>query len=381
MSKEVLLPLVISRLALMLVGWLAMSMLHQPARPGIWEIGRSGKIEPIEGQISTQNRPLTNMWSRWDAGWYAGIAENGYQFTAGRPSNVAFFPIYPLSMRVVRALLASHKGSAWMLAGIIVSNTALAVALIYLWLLVRLEFDEATARRAVLYLLVFPMTLFLSAVYSESVFLACAIASFYHARRQQWWLAGLLGACTALSRPTGVMIAVGLAAEYALQCEWNWRKLRPDILAIALVPLALAGFLAFLHYAEGSATAVVQAQEAWGLRLQPQWRTLAPFFVSGLDVKGTLVDLGFTLGYLALVIAVCFRMRASYALYSVAYLLFITMWGSLESVARYGLGLFPVIMLLALLGRNAVFDRIYLPISAALAALFMAVFAVWGWVA
>ena len=267
-----------------------------------------------------------------------------------------------------------------MLAGIIVSNLMLAVASIYLWLLVKLEFDEATARRAVLYLLVFPMTLFLSAVYSESIFLAFVIASFYHARKGQWWLAGILGAGAALSRPTGIMLAVGLAAEYALQCEFNWRKLRPNVLAIALVPLALASFLGYLHYAQGSATAMVQSQQAWGLQWQSQWRTL-PFFQKGLEVRGTIIDLAFTFAYAALVIAVAFRMRASYAIYSAAYLFFITMWGSLESVSRYGLGLFPVIILLATFGKNPVFDRIYLPCSAALAALFMAVFAVWGWVA
>ena len=148
-----------------------------------------------------------------------------------------------------------------------------------------------------------------------------------------------------------------------------------------LAPAALASFLGYLHYAQGSATAIVQAQEAWGLQWQSQWRTLAPFFQRGLEVRGTVIDLAFTFAFLALVIAVAFRLRASYAIYSAAYLFFITMWGSLESVSRYGLGLFPAFMLLASLGKNPVFDRIYLPFSAALAALFMAVFAVWGWVA
>jgi hypothetical protein len=381
MSKEVLLPLVITRVVLTLVGWLALAMLTKINAPGAWEIGRSGEITTIESRPSAAHRPLLNVWSRWDAGWYHAIARNGYSFKPGQTSNTAFFPAYPALIRLVRPVIGSDRPERWMLAGLVVSNVALAVALTYLWLLTRLEFDEATARRAVLYLLVFPTTLFFSAVYSESVLLAFAIGSFYHARRRQWWLAGVLGAVAALSRPQGFLIAVALAVEYALQCEWNWRKIRADVLAIALVPLALGGFVAYLHYMQGAADAMVQSQNAWGMKLQPQWRTLAPFFVKGLDVKGTVIDLAFTAAYLALVITVGIKLRASYGAYSAACLFFITMWGSVESVPRYGLAIFPMFILLAWLGRNETFDRIFVPASAAIAAVFMAVFAVWGWVA
>jgi hypothetical protein len=326
-------------------------------------------------------RPLLNVWSRWDAGWYHAIAKDGYSFKAGETSNTAFFPAYPTIMRFIRPLLGSNRAERWMLAGLVVSNVALVVALTYLWLLTRLEFDEGTARRAVLYLLVFPTTLFFSAVYSESVLLAFAIGSFYHARRGQWWIAGALGMGAALSRPQGFLVAVALAVEYALQCGWDWRKIRLNVLAIPLVPLALGGFVAYLHYMQGAADAMVQSQNAWGMYLQPQWKTLAPFFFSGMDVKGTVIDLAFTAAYLALVIAIGFKLRASYTAYSAACFFFITMWGSVESMPRYGLAIFPMFILLAWLGRNQTFDRIFVPASAAIAAVFMAVFAVWNWVA
>jgi hypothetical protein len=178
-----------------------------------------------------------------------------------------------------------------------------------------------------------------------------------------------------------VLIFVGLLVEYMIQCEFNWRKIRLNILALGLAPLGLAGYFAYLHYAVGAGTAPAQAQYSWGLGLQGQWRTLAPFFGSGTAPHGTKVDLGFTLVSFVLVIVTAFRLRASYAAYSIAYLIFITMWSSLESIPRYVLGLFPMIILLALFGRNDFFHRSYVPISAGLAAFFMAVFAVWGWVA
>lgn len=376
-----MIPLGVSRITLALVGWLAMNLLTNTVKPGTWELDRAGRVTMVQTHVSPKVYPFTSMWSRWDAGWYVGIAEHGYRFSPGQPSNRAFFPIYPALIRLTRVFLRSHTAAAWLRSGIIVSNAALVVASAYLFALVKFEFDAPTARRAVLYLLIFPTTFFFSAVYSESVFLAFTVASFYYARKREWWLAGAVGCAAALSRPPGFVIAVGLAAEYLLQCEFDWRKIRLSALAVALPVVALAVFFAFLHYAEGSADTVVQAQSAWGLRLQPQWRTLAPFFQQGLAVKGTTTDLGFTLFFVALVIWAACRLRFSYAVFSIVYLLFITLWGSLESIPRYGLGLFPVVILLALFGRSEKFHRLYVPVSAALAALFMAVFAVWGWVA
>jgi hypothetical protein len=379
--RDVLVPLIISRLALVLVAWLAMTMLHHVPRSGAWEIGRGGDIVPVQDRVSPTQHPLINMWSRWDAGWYYGIAEGGYKFSTDQQSNAAFFPVYPMLIRAVHVVIGSHRAMWWFVCGIIVSNAALVVALIYLFLLVRLEFDEQTARRAVLYFLIFPTTLFLSAVYAESVLLAFVLGSFYHARKGEWWIAGILGCVATASRPPGAVLGLGLLVEYLLQAEFNWRKARPNILALGLVPLGLIGFFTYMHYAAGTGTAATQAQYVWGLRLQDQWHTLAPFFQRGGTAHGTLIDLAFTLAFAALAIIAAFRLRASYVAYAIAYIIFITMWGSLESIPRYVLGCFPAFFLLALAGRNDLFHRWYVPISSGLAAVFMAVFAVWGWLA
>ena len=365
----------------MLVAWLAMYLLNHVPLPGAWEIGPSGNVTPFSGPVSPSEHPFVNMWSRWDAGWYHNIAQRGYKFTAGQRSNVAFFPVYPMLIRAAHAVVHSRKDIWWLVCGIVVSNAALLGALVYLFRLTRLDFDEATARRAVLYLLIFPTTLFLSAVYSESVFLFFMIGSFYHARKREWWWAGLLGGIATLSRPPGIMIFAGLLAEYMIQCEYNWRKLRLNALALSLPPLGLAGYFAYLRYADGTAAAVVDAQGTWGLGLQNPWRTIAPFFERGMATQGSMVDLGFTLAFVVLVIVIAFRLRLSYAAYALAYLVFVTMWGSLDSMPRYVIGIFPAIILFAAFGRNQTFHRAWVPISAGLAALFMAVFAVWGWVA
>ncbi|MEP6809883.1 MAG: mannosyltransferase family protein, partial [Chthoniobacterales bacterium] len=248
--REILAPWLVSRLALMLVAWMAMFLLHHNPPEGAWEIGACGNKETINRPVSLRNLAV-NMWSRWDASWYHDVAAHGYRFSANEPSNTAFFPVYPMAMRAAHAVVSSHKDIWWFVCGIVVSNVALLGCLTYLFLLVRMEFDTTTARRAVLYLLIFPTTLFLSAVYSESAFLLTIVGSFYHARKREWWWAGLLGAVATLSRPPGIMIIVGLLVEYLLQCEFQWRKLRWNALALSLPLLALGSFLTYLHFSAG----------------------------------------------------------------------------------------------------------------------------------
>ena len=75
-----------------------------------------------------------------------------------------------------------------------------------------------------------------------------------------------------------------------------------------------------------------------------------------------------------------FRLRLSYAVYAIVTVLFITSWGFLTSVPRFGVVIFPIIIALALLGRSDGFNRAYLTISGCIAAYCMFLFSHWGWV-
>lgn len=89
LSRDVLVPLLATRLALLLVGWF--SRFIPPALDYlIPEV-------PLRGWHFTTNR-LLDIWGRWDTGWYFTILQNGYQVTgdgtAPQPQ-FAFFPLYP----------------------------------------------------------------------------------------------------------------------------------------------------------------------------------------------------------------------------------------------------------------------------------------------
>ena len=383
--RDVVVPLLVTRLMLLLVGWFALNMFRQETVPGAWEIDRRGRQAAIKSYVGPGAYQLVNMWSRWDAGWYLSIARDGYEFTPGKPSRTAFFPLYPMLVRGLHTVFGAKTHASILFAGILVSNLALVGALCYLYLLTRMEFDEAVAARAVLYVLVFPMTLFFSAVYSESVFLAVAIASFYHARKEQWLRAGLFTALAALARSPGILLLVPLTLEYFMQRGFQWRKLKLDILSLGLAPLALGGYALYLGQRFGNPRAIVDAQSAWGGDPKWPWEMVAHFFRGPVTVHvpatQSIIDFSFVLIFLVLVAMAAVRLRLCYGIYAIISYLFVSIWGSYASVPRYVMVIFPVFMFLALLGRNPSFHISYVAFGSGLAAFFMAAFSLWIWVA
>lgn len=381
---DVLVPFALSRAALIVVAFLGFHFLQLPLKSHKWEVATSGDSHTVAEHLSANSWPFVNMWARWDAGWYLDIARHGYTFVPGKQSNVAFFPLYPYLVRLVHYFIPLPHDAGWLLIGIIVSNGALLVALVYLYRLVRLDYDRSTAARVVLYLCVFPTTLFLSAIYSESLFLALVISSFYYARAARWFAAGALSAAAALCRAPGVLLVVPLAFEYLSQREFEWRRLKPDVFALLLAPLALLGHLTFLRWRFGDWNVVskTQTMQGWDRHFTFPWNTLLHSFPSITAFNGYhgAFEFFFTVALFGLVIFACLRLRPSYAIYSVVSLLFITSWGTLLSAPRFGLMIFPAIMGLALLGQNTLFNCAYLVFSGILALVSMVVFSQWGWV-
>ncbi len=137
---------------------------------------------------------LQQMWTRWDAVHYTTIVEQGY--TADRSTeawlNIVFFPLYPALCKLLGwnfwAMLAVSWGSRPARAGVI---------------------DRACPPRAgfwaLLWLCLFPVTVFLGAPYTESLFLLTTAMALEMVRRKKWLFAGIWGMLAALTRNVGVL--------------------------------------------------------------------------------------------------------------------------------------------------------------------------------
>lgn len=190
--------------------------------------------------------------ARWDSVWFMAIAETGYGTEGDR---AAFFPLYPLLIRVAGTLTGSD-----LIGGVLLSAAAFVGASFLLHRLTALELGDEAARHAVWALTLFPMAFFFSGVYSEALFLLVSVGAVYAARTGAWAWAGSLGALGAMTRSAGVLLMVPLALLYVRERGW---RLQRDALWIALVPLGLAAFGGFLALAGEDPFTPLRAQEVW----------------------------------------------------------------------------------------------------------------------
>jgi Gpi18-like mannosyltransferase len=366
---DALLPFLSTRAGLVLVGFLALALLPRSMDAGKWQFS---------------SNPLINMWSRWDAGWYLSIAEKGYSYHPGAPCNVNFAPLYPMLIGGVCRLFHGHSHTDMLLTGIILSNIALILAVTFLYLLMRLDFDERTSSRSALFLLVFPSSLFLSAVYPESLFLAMSLTAFYCVRKGRWGLAGLFGGLAALTRPYGIILVFPFLYEYMDQRNFHFRSIRPDILWLGLTGVIFSIWPFYLYRSFGNPFVFVTSQSSWNRTPAPPWIVIEKFFNSPVVVHGpdhSIVDFTFTAIAILLIIYSWGFIRGSYVLYSALMLTVMVSSGLLVSMMRYDLDIFPLFFSLALLGRHPLFRQSIVPLFACLSGFFMAAFALWRWVA
>lgn len=200
--------------------------------------------------------PYLSRWRQWDVVHYQAIARAGYDQPGSTPYE-AFFPGLPLLLRPLHLL-----GMDLTAAGLLVSATAGAVAVLALARLGELEGPPGTGPRAVLLLVVSPCAVFLAAGYTEALFLGLALPAWLAAHRGRWLLAGALAAGASSVRVTGLFLAVALVVEWATARPRPRR--RADVAALVLPFLPALGYMAWLRATTGDWLAWVSAQrEGW----------------------------------------------------------------------------------------------------------------------
>lgn len=370
-----LLAFAVSRVAVFLAVYLSASLVAE--RPDL----------PPYHLRGTDNVLVDVLGSRWDSGFYVSIAEEGYRIVGDPFPSVPFFPLLPLAMRALGALLGDVVP-----AGILVSNLCLLGAGLLIFRLIEERSGADAAERAVWYLMVFPTSLFGSAVYAESLFLLVATGTLYLARRGAWESAALLGYLTALTRFVGLLLAPVLLLEWWMQRRRN--EGRPPVWGL-VAPLAVAAgcgsYMLYLGRRFGDPLAFVHASAAWGrqpsapgrllegLRIAPDGGWWAALWQGALPLVN-LLDLGFLLLFFCLGLLLLWRRYWPEACFVLGGVVLAAGSGLLLSQARYMWVLFPAFLPLAEAARRPWLDRLVTTVSLTLLVLFSALFARNYWV-
>ena len=361
--SDVLLPFLLSRLMILVTGVLAISFGSLP--PDLWRVS---------------SRPWLDMWARWDSGFYLQIATEGYSYSSTELSNLAFFPLYPLLIRIFS--LGAKNPELLTAAGVIISNVAALTAFYLLYRLVLLDENRGVGRRTIWLLAFFPTSFFLSMIYTEGLFLMLTVAAFYAARRH-WWLAtGLLGALSAVTRTIGVLLIAPLAYEWWMQKPRRWQTL----LSLALIPLGLGLYLLFLDARFGNPLIFADAQASWGRSISLQGAiSRAQELLSDPALSQRAIRSGIDLVFMALgaviLITMSRKLRPSYFIYA-AYC-FLVPLATLQvlSMPRLLIVIFPFFILMATYLHRPVVFRTTVIAFTLLQIVFVARWSLWFWVA
>ena len=306
-----------------LLGWIAVS---RAVVIGcvllVWWVRRPRGHVPL----SLLHHPFGAL-NAWDSVWYGRVAEHGYLLVPGRSSDPAFFPLFPVVLRVAHAL-----GLPYSTAGVVVSNLLFVVAIVAFYELGKLLIPERHAYRAAVLAALFPMGFVFSMAYPESLALAAIAGAGIAAIRGRWLLAALLAAAATLARPEGVFITIPLAAIAFRQ--------RRGYAAVLAAPIALATFPLYLGWSLGDANAWTQAEHAWGrsFAVRGVFHTFTKL-PHQLGRNGWLVrDLVFLCVYLVLLVAARHSgVPVSWILAATLVVLLPLTSGSIVSLARFGL--------------------------------------------
>lgn len=295
------------------------------------------------------------MWFRWDAGWYFTIVKEGYRMVENvyTVSNLAFFPVYPLLVRLITGAFPSDLVTDELLVsvGVILSNLFLIGSLALMYKISSNIFkNKKIAIRANWLLLTFPKAFFLSSFYSESTFLFLSLLTIWLAKKRRWFWACLAGAVAATTRSVGLIIALPLIWEYLESKKWQLKKIDFSILWFGLVPVGVLVFFSYLYYLTGDFLAAIKVQSAWGRQITgPVISFLKPTgywpFVTALD---RIVMLGVVIGSLKMALG-SIKPLIPLGFYSLLIILPPLFTGTLDSVSRYALVAFPVFMYLSYL--------------------------------
>lgn len=292
-------------------------------------------------------------WANFDGEHFISLAQFGYQ-----EYTQAFFPLYPKIMSIA---MYYHGEILPILAktGLFISSISFAIALIFFYRLLKLDYSSKFSLGVILILLLFPASFYFNAVYSESLFLMLVVGSFFFFRKKNYFWASIFGFLASLTRIFGILLFFSFLIDifvYKIPIKKSFW--------IFLIPLGLISYMVYLLFSVGDPFAfynlqlIVGQQHQRGIVLFPQiiYRYLK-IIIGTNSISPLLTTVLFELAvgviFLLLPIVGLFKkIRPSYLFFMFFGYLLPTIQGSFSSLPRYVLVLFPSFIILGLMIKN-----------------------------
>lgn len=309
-------------------------------------------------KLSPGSRPtvLTEGLIAWDGTWYRDIATQGYQSLP--LDGLRFFPLFPLLGRALTVVTLGRTDVALVL----IANVASLLLVIAIRRLVLFERgSEALARRSVWFVCLFPGAFVLAWAYAEAIWLLAAVGVMWAIRSRRWGWAIVAGLVVGATRPLGIVMVVPIAIELVRV----WRDARRDerILGIAALssPVVATGiYLLWVSRVFGDAWLPYSVQDDYrGQGVDPFtriWDGLSQMF--GSERLGDGLHIPFAIVFVILLVLTFRYWAVSYGAFAALVLVAALDAQNLNSLERYGLNAFPIVLTAAVIARDERIERV-----------------------
>ena len=302
-----------------------------------------------------------NLIKQNDSWWYEKITTDGYPIVTDKielgyhngadysQSSWAFFPAYPVMIKVMMKLFNTDFNSSAMILSLIFSF----LSLLGFYYLIRIYIgDEKEAFFISLVFLLFPFHYYYSMMYTEAIFFTCLIFSFLAIHYQKKWALLFLLSGLVLIRPNGIIMLIPIYLFY-LEREkiiagkrFDWKLLFSSknifqSLVFLIAPLVFIAYCFYQKQLTGYFFAFSLAQAGWGKEFM--FPALA-FFRSG-DLQSQFNSI-YVLIVMAYAVFICRKISLSWNVLIWLSLLFPLCSGSVISMHRYISVIFPLTFIL-----------------------------------
>ena len=289
----------------------------------------------------------------YDGEHYIEMARAGYS----SPFLYAFFPMYPLLIRIINIIIPSYQ-----ISGALISNISSFLSIL---LLNKLTKDKDN-KFNILCFIFSPILAYTSIVYTESIFMLLTILGYYLYKKDKYILSAIIVGLSILTRNSGIILwgAIGLDMLYRIFIQKDKTIKFKHIVIFGLISLSIGMiYPIYLYIKTGNFLEFATVQDKY-------WGREKGTFIDGIikDIKvikrtkeATIINIIIFLQnwisfFLTFILGIkLFKKDKVASIYTIVSLIaFSTMyrdidiWVSLSSISlfRYVLNLFPIYLYL-----------------------------------
>ena len=275
------------------------------------------------------------------------IIENLFSFPLPSIYYTAHFPVYPWLIR----FFSPAFGYLWGMLSVTLVSSVL-VSVVFYFFLKEFRYSKQAFWLTLVFLFLPARWLVVRSVGSpEPLFILFILTSFYFFKKKNYWLAGIFGALTQLTKPPGILLFLSYTIFLLVE---NWSDLREKMAAtlgnlfkkaypLLLIPLSLLGLFVYYRFAYGDFWAYFHSGE----NIHPIF--WPPFQVFNLSTRwvGTfwLEDIIYLFLLEALGVTLLFKQKRFDLAIFAAIFFVATFFVAHRDISRYSLPLVPFLLI------------------------------------